>query len=77
MRPEDKYLLVLGLQECGEVVAVSGEGTNDVPAIKRADIGYSMGIAGTDLIKQASDIIVLDDSFKSIINSILSQRAFS
>ena len=65
--PEDKKILVTGLQGCQEVVAVTGDGTNDAPALKRADVGFSMGITGTDIAQAASDIILLDDNFSSII----------
>jgi len=65
--PEDKYLLVTGMQECDSVVAVTGDGTNDAPALTKADVGFSMGITGTDVAKGASDIILLDDNFSSII----------
>lgn len=65
--PEDKYLLVTGIQACEGVVAVTGDGTNDAPALTKADVGFSMGITGTDIAKGASDIILLDDNFTSII----------
>ena len=65
--PEDKYLLVTGIQECDGVVAVTGDGTNDAPALTKADVGFSMGITGTDVAKGASDIILMDDNFTSIV----------
>jgi Ca2+-transporting ATPase len=69
--PTDKQRLVRRLIEKGEVVAVTGDGTNDVPALKEADIGLSMGLRGTDIAKQASDIVILDDNFKSIVRSVM------
>jgi len=64
--PEDKRILVKTLKELGETVAVTGDGTNDAPALKLADIGFSMGIAGTEIAKEASAIVLLDDNFASM-----------
>jgi Ca2+-transporting ATPase len=68
--PEDKRILVHRLKQLGETVAVTGDGTNDGPALKMADVGFSMGIAGTEVAKEASSIILLDDNFSSIITAI-------
>ena len=70
-RPLDKYALVLGLRELENVVAVTGDGTNDAPALSRADVGFAMGIAGTDAAKNAADIIILDDNFTSILSAVV------
>lgn len=68
--PEDKRLLVNALRDAGEIVAVTGDGTNDAPALKAADVGFSMGIAGTEVAKEASSIILMDDNFSSIVQAI-------
>ncbi|KAL2868262.1 putative calcium-translocating P-type ATPase(PMCA-type) [Aspergillus lucknowensis] len=73
--PEDKRILVSRLKKLGETVAVTGDGTNDGPALKAADVGFSMGIAGTEVAKEASSIILLDDNFKSIVTAISWGRA--
>lgn len=74
-RPDDKLKLVRALQRQGEVVAVTGDGTNDAPALNFADVGISMGKAGTAIAREASDIILLDDSFKTIVNAIMWGRS--
>ncbi|GIL57498.1 hypothetical protein Vafri_12720 [Volvox africanus] len=73
--PEDKLTLVSLLKKQGEVVAVTGDGTNDAPALKESDVGLAMGIAGTEVAKEAADIIILDDNFSSIVKSVLWGRA--
>ena len=69
--PEDKKILVEKLKSLGEIVGVTGDGTNDGPALKTADVGFSMGIAGTEVAKEASDIILMDDNFSSIVKAIM------
>ena len=73
--PNDKLLMVAALKSLGEIVAVTGDGTNDAPALKEADVGLSMGMAGTEVAKEASDIVILDDSFNSIVKAILWGRS--
>jgi Ca2+-transporting ATPase len=73
--PEDKKILVGRLKAQGEIVAVTGDGTNDGPALKMSDVGFSMGIAGTEVAKEASAIILMDDNFSSIVKAILWGRA--
>ena len=69
-RPEDKYALVIGLRERHNVVAVTGDGTNDAPALSKADVGFAMNIAGTEVAKQAADILIMDDNFASIVQAV-------
>ncbi|XP_020883349.1 calcium-transporting ATPase 8, plasma membrane-type-like [Arabidopsis lyrata subsp. lyrata] len=67
LSPNDKLLLVQSLRRQGHVVAVTGDGTNDAPALHEADIGLAMGIAGTEVAKESSDIIILDENFASVV----------
>ncbi|CAG8670081.1 16295_t:CDS:10 [Acaulospora morrowiae] len=73
--PTDKTIVVSRLQEAGEIVAVTGDGTNDGPALKMSDVGFSMGITGTEVAKEASDIILMDDNFNSIVKALKWGRA--
>jgi Ca2+-transporting ATPase len=68
--PEDKRVLVDTLKKLGEVVAVTGDGTNDAPALRLADVGFSMGISGTEVAREASDIILMTDDFTDIVQAI-------
>ncbi|KAJ3104116.1 hypothetical protein HDU96_009057 [Phlyctochytrium bullatum] len=73
--PHDKQVLVKNLKRLGETVAVTGDGTNDAPALRSADVGFSMGIAGTEVAKEASDIVLLDDNFVSLSKAIMWGRS--
>ncbi|KFY51869.1 hypothetical protein V496_08751 [Pseudogymnoascus sp. VKM F-4515 (FW-2607)] len=73
--PTDKQILVQKLKALGDTVAVTGDGTNDGPALKAADVGFSMGISGTEVAKEASSIVLMDDNFSSIVKALMWGRA--
>jgi len=70
-QPMDKFTMVTGLMQLGNIVAVTGDGANDASALSKSHVGFAMGIAGTQAAKEASDIIIMDDNFASIVKAVL------
>ena len=70
-RPKDKMAMVIGLMNSNNTVAVTGDGTNDASVLKKADVGFSMGYSGSDIAREASDIILIDNNFTSIVTAVI------